>query len=133
MSTGQRCAATVAVFVIAAAMGAGCTQKHYPLDSNGWSGGPPARGAHATGAFHAVQSGGTACAWIGSHRVATLWPKGWSVSFHPTELLDSDAKVVAQEGDTVTATSSTASDDATISQPCNVGGTVRSLTGITKP
>lgn len=104
--------------------GASCTsnnpdRQRFALDTNGWTPGDPSRGVGVGGAFHAVRNGGTACAWIGDHREPTLWPKGWTVRFRPTELLDPNGNVVASEGETIIAGGITA-DRQRISTACAV-------------
>ena len=42
-----------------------------------------------------------ACARLGSTNA--LWPAGYHVRFHPAELLDPSGRVVAREGERVTA------------------------------
>lgn len=105
-------------------------RQTFALDSNGWSPGETSRGAAAAGPFHAVKVVGGACAWIGDHRRPTLWPKGWTVRFDPTELLDANATIVAREGDMITASSSTAADRQPIPDACAT--TSRDLRSVTE-
>jgi hypothetical protein len=72
------------------------------LPSDGW----PAPGtltmmASQSGPFHAALRDGVACAWLGPKEGRDLWPVGYSVRFHPTELINPQGKVIASEGDTI--------------------------------
>jgi hypothetical protein len=55
------------------------------------------------GPFHASMRGGVACAWIGSEGLPDLWPAGYRVRFHPTELIDPHGRVVARQGQVVSS------------------------------
>lgn len=76
-------------------------RRSYPLPSSGWTPGAPTRLARISGAFHAALTADGACAWLGDGSADYLWPAGYRVRFHPTELLDRDGHVVARGGDLV--------------------------------
>ena len=58
----------------------------YGLPSDGWKPGQADMEEAFGGPFRAMLTKSGACAWIGSATV--LWPAGYRVRFHPTELLD---------------------------------------------
>jgi hypothetical protein len=70
------------------------------LPSDGWTNGHGGREIFG-GTFHAALTPSGACAWMGGYNV--LWPAGYHVRFHPTELLNPKGKVVAREGQFVAA------------------------------
>ena len=51
-----------------------------------------------TGNFEAALTSHGACAWLGPGRSANLWPAGYRVRFHPTQLIDAQGKVRAKAG-----------------------------------
>jgi hypothetical protein len=51
-----------------------------------------------TGDFDATLTSHGACAWLGPARYVILWPAGYQVKFHPTELIGPDGQVVAHAG-----------------------------------
>ena len=53
--------------------------------------------------FQASMRGGVACGWIGFKDLPDLWPAGYRVRFHPTELIDPHGQVVAREGQIVSS------------------------------
>jgi hypothetical protein len=53
------------------------------------------------GPFHAAMRNGMPCAWLGSGNVAFVWPAGYSVRFHPTELLNAEGHVIVRQGEAV--------------------------------
>jgi hypothetical protein len=71
------------------------------LPSDGWKPGMVEMLAAFGGPFHAAIRDGTACAWLGSGDVAFVWPAGYSVRFHPTELLNAKDRVIARSGQVV--------------------------------
>lgn len=72
------------------------------LPSSGWAPVSTSRLARVTsGAFHAAMTADGACAWLGDGAKNYFWPEGYRVRFNPTELLDRDGQVVAQEHDQV--------------------------------
>lgn len=77
----------------------------YPLPTDGWKPGDSAVIAALFGRFHATLTTSGACAWMTSpnHGTVYLWPKGYRVRFHPTELLSPNGKVVARQDQEVNA------------------------------
>ena len=77
----------------------------YRLPTDGWKPGEPAVTAAFRGRFYATLTTSGASAWIGSpHQgVMYLWPVGYRVRFHPTELLSPNGKVVAHQDQEVNA------------------------------
>jgi hypothetical protein len=69
----------------------------YVLPTDGWKIGHPREGFG--GYFHAALTKSGACAWIASYNV--LWPAGYRVRFHPTELIGPRSEVVAVQGEDV--------------------------------
>jgi hypothetical protein len=56
------------------------------------------------GRFHATLTTSGACASMGIHPSAVyLWPAGYRVRFHPTELLSPTGKLVAHQNEWVNA------------------------------
>ncbi len=56
------------------------------------------------GRFHATNTPSGACASMGIHQgTVYLWPVGYRVRFHPTELLSPNGKVVAHQNQEVNA------------------------------
>jgi hypothetical protein len=53
------------------------------------------------GTFHARLTESSACAWMGTNGV--LWPAGYRIEFNPTRLVDSGGRVVAHQGQFVSA------------------------------
>jgi hypothetical protein len=51
------------------------------------------------GAFHADRRDGIECAWLGDTGVAYVWPAGYNVRSHPTELVNAKGHVIAREGE----------------------------------
>jgi hypothetical protein len=73
--------------------------KSFALPSDGWRPNDSEMLALIGGPFHAVMTPQGACAWLGSAPHATyLWPAGYRVRFHPTELIGPGGDVVATEG-----------------------------------
>lgn len=70
----------------------------FPLPSDGWKPGDPSLLALTGGVFQAQMTTRGACAWLGTTRTSFLWPAGYTVRFHPTELIDPRGHVVAHEG-----------------------------------
>jgi hypothetical protein len=52
-----------------------------------------------TGTFSARLTNSGACAWLGTRPAAFLWPPGYRVRFHPTELIDPKGRVVGVGGE----------------------------------
>jgi hypothetical protein len=75
----------------------------YRLPSDGWRPGDAEMFALFQGQFHASRTSSGACASIvePGGRLSYLWPAGYRVRFHPTELLDPSGKVVARQGDEI--------------------------------
>lgn len=71
------------------------------LPSDGWKPGTLEMLAEFFGPFHATIRNGAACAWLGTSGQVYLWPAGYGVRFHPTELIDPQGHVVAREGQVV--------------------------------
>jgi hypothetical protein len=69
----------------------------YRLPTDGWKIGHSREGFG--GPFHAALTKSGACAWIASYDV--VWPAGYRVRFHPTELVGPTGKVVARHGEDV--------------------------------
>jgi hypothetical protein len=65
----------------------------YGLPTDGWKTGHSRSGFG--GPFHAALTKSGACAWIASDDV--LWPTGYRVRFHPTELVGPSGEVVARQ------------------------------------
>ena len=75
--------------------------------------------AEIKGPFHAtLSSAGVACAWLGENSGPTIWPQGWQVRFHPTQLIDPSGKVVATEGDLLTAGGDAGGPEEPTDRPC---------------
>lgn len=74
------------------------TTKDVALPSDGWKPGDGSLLALAFGPFHAVMTAEGPCAWLGATRSSFLWPAGYTVRFHPTELINAQGRVVATEG-----------------------------------
>lgn len=94
------------VIGLLAASSAGCSSTHpskaYPLLSDGWKAGDQTAGVLTDGSFEADLTPTGACAWLGpSRRYLVLWPAGYSVRFHPTELLGPTGVVIAKGGQTI--------------------------------
>jgi hypothetical protein len=101
---------------------AGCSTTHIgpppgtiALPSDGWKPGMAMMLVGFRGPFHASMRGGVACAWIGSEDLPDLWPAGFRVHFHPTELIDPQGHVVAREGQVVSSAGGV--DPGTSGQP----------------
>lgn len=73
----------------------------YPLPSDGWKPGMPETGVILTGTFEAALTAQGACAWLGPAKYVTLWPAGYGVRFHPTELIGAEGQVLAKAGEYV--------------------------------
>jgi hypothetical protein len=97
----NRVAATLLFVVAGTACGAQGSTRVYPLPSDGWRPGQPAGIAIFTGIFDAELTSQGACAWLGPGKFVNLWPVGWGVRFHPTELIGPDGKVLAKKGQRV--------------------------------
>lgn len=69
----------------------------YVLPTDGWKIGHSREGFG--GHFHAALTKSGACAWIASYDV--LWPAGYLVRFHPTELIGPMGEVVSVQGEDV--------------------------------
>ena len=83
--------------------GGACGSSHtatraFPLPSDGWKPGQPETGVILTGDFDASITSHGACAWLGPARYVILWPAGYRVKFHPTELIGPAGQVVARAG-----------------------------------
>lgn len=98
----------VAGLLLVGVLGAGCsssapsassTAETYPLPSDGWKTGDGSLLAGLFGPLHAEMAVGGACAWLGPHRQAVLWPAGYRVRFNPTELVGPDGQVLAKAGE----------------------------------
>ena len=72
--------------------------------------------ARLQGTFHAGLTPSGACAWLAPLRRtpheapftgAFVWPDGYRVRFHPTELINPKGRVVAREGDKITSAGGT--------------------------
>jgi hypothetical protein len=79
------------------------TTVTYALASNGWTPGAATMDAAFRGPFHAALVDGHACAWLGNTQQPSLWPAGWRVRFHPTQLIEPNGHVFASEGDALLA------------------------------
>jgi hypothetical protein len=80
---------------------AGGQQAHsFPLPSDGWRPGRATMQAISSAPFHASLTGSGACTSGGS--MEYLWPAGYRVRFHPTELLDPAGRIVAHQGQYIT-------------------------------
>lgn len=98
-----------AVFAAVLAVGAGaCGSSHptaantvYPLPSDGWKAGQPVYDSYGGGVFEATLASRGACAWLGPAKYAHLWPAGYGVRFHPTELNGPQGQVLARAGDNI--------------------------------
>jgi hypothetical protein len=77
----------------------------YRLPTDGWKPGDPGLLMGLLGHFHATLTSSGACAWMGTPHQGTLymWPAGYRVRFHPTELLSPNGKVVAHQDQKVSA------------------------------
>ena len=73
----------------------------YSLPSDGWKPGHPSMLALLDGRFGAKLTADGACGGLGS--TTALWPVGYKVRFHPTELVNPRGAVVAHEGQRLTA------------------------------
>ena len=71
----------------------------YRLPTDGWKPGDLRLLMGLLGRFHATLTSSGACAWMGTPHEGTLylWPAGYRVRFHPTELLSPNGKVVAHQ------------------------------------
>jgi hypothetical protein len=105
--------ATLAIFTVVAAlssMTSGASPspssarfREYKIPSDGWKPGEASQLALVLGPFHAKLTASGAQAWVGSRETATLWPYGYRVRFHPTELINAKGKVVALAGQRISA------------------------------
>jgi len=68
------------------------------LPTDGWKPGQPSESALTGGSFHATMTAQGPCAWLGNTPRPFLWPAGYAVRFHPTELIDAAGHVVARQG-----------------------------------
>lgn len=77
----------------------------YRLPTDGWKSGDSAVTAALFGRFHATLTSSGACAWMGTGHRGTvyLWPAGYRVRFHPTELVSPNGEVVAHQNQIVDA------------------------------
>lgn len=77
----------------------------YRLPTDGWKPGDSALTAGLLGRFHATLTASGACAWMSTPDQGTvyLWPAGYRVRFHPTELVSPNGDVVAHQNQTVEA------------------------------
>jgi hypothetical protein len=82
------------------AFAAGRQARSYPLPSDGWRPGQTAMQAISSSPFQARLTKSGACTSGGS--LHYLWPAGYRVRFHPTELLGPNGQVVAHEGEYIT-------------------------------
>lgn len=107
-----------AVLVVTLALGgfvpaaSGSTPSHlthdhlYALPSDGWKPGDGAFLVGGFGSFFATLTPSGACAgWrsipAGRGSIDAVWPAGYRVRFHPTELLDALGAVVARQGERI--------------------------------
>ena len=72
----------------------------YGLPSDGWKSGQADMEVAFGGPFRATLTKSGPCAWLGSATV--LWPAGYRVRFHPTELLDPKGHLVVRQGENLT-------------------------------
>jgi hypothetical protein len=79
------------------------TATGYALPTNGWRPGDAGLMALFSGPFHAVLVDGHACAWLGDTKRPSIWPADWQVRFNPTQLIDPNGHVFANEGDVLSA------------------------------
>ena len=75
----------------------------YPLPSDGWEQGDISATAVVAGALHVTVTSDGACAWVGEHGSAVLWPAGYQVQGATLEIIDEAGTAVAREGDYVPA------------------------------
>lgn len=78
----------------------------YALPSDGWKPGDGAFLVGGDGSFFATLTPSGACAgWrsipAGRGSINAVWPAGYRVRFHPTELVDATGEVVAHEGESI--------------------------------
>jgi hypothetical protein len=78
----------------------------FALPSDGWKPGDGAFLVGGDGSFFATLTPSGACAgWrsipAGRGSVNAVWPAGYRVRFHPTELVDATGEVVAHEGEPI--------------------------------
>jgi hypothetical protein len=85
----------------AAALATESHPRHYTLPSDGWKPGQPSMLALLSGHFEARLTPAGACAGLGT--TTAIWPAGYKVRFHPTELLDPKGAVVADQGQRLSA------------------------------
>ena len=85
----------------ASAAGLNHQPRSYPLPSDGWKPGQGGMEAISSAPFHATLTRSGTCTSDGS--ISYLWPAGYRVRFHPTVLLDPTGRVVARQGQYVTA------------------------------
>ena len=85
---------------------AGTIQRttEYRLPTDGWKPGDGRLLAGFLGPFHATLTPSGACASMGNQAdIVFLWPAGYQVRFHPTQLLSPSGKVVAYQNQWVNA------------------------------
>jgi hypothetical protein len=107
----------------------GRTATHeYSLPSDGWTTNRVTSTSLFGGTFHAGLTKSGAGAWIGPN--AMLWPAGYHVRFNPTQLIDSRGRIVAKQGQRVSAGGELV---GTASWPnashCYAGGNLVAVTG----
>lgn len=66
----------------------------------------PSRLAHIEGTLASSWQEGDGCVWLGTgedEQEPLVWPRGFKARFRPLEILDDKGKVVAHEGDLISA------------------------------
>ena len=89
----------------ASVVASGARTHEYRLPTDGWKPGDSYLTAGFFGRFQATLTPSGACAWMyaPNRGIVYLWPAGYRVRFHPTELLSPSGKVVAHQGQKVHA------------------------------
>jgi hypothetical protein len=117
------CSAFALVGIVAVPLAAGgsvaasnARAHEYRLPSDGWKPGSISMSAAFHGRFYATHTTSGACAWIGEpgERVNYLWPAGYSIRLHPTELVDPTGKVIAHQGQEISSGGGIGSEAAQI-------------------
>jgi hypothetical protein len=109
-------------------VGASNARAHnYRLPSDGWKPGDISMAAAFHGRFFATLTISGACAWIREpgERVNYLWPAGYSIRLHPTELVNPMGKVIAHQGQEISSGGGVGSEAAQIAslRHCKNGAT----------
>jgi hypothetical protein len=118
---------TLPLAVGGSAVASNARAHEYRLPSDGWKPGDISMSAAFHGRFYAIHTTSGACAWIGEpgERVNYLWPAGYSIRLHPTELVNPKGKVIAHQGQEISSGGGVGSEATQIAslRHCKKGST----------